>query len=78
MVYDYGSRVVYEGDRSTTTASGRHGRAVRHAGDEHRHGGVEAAPPEKEAWESLGVFAMVQGEEKEANHIFQIAINHDR
>ncbi len=29
------------------------------------------------AWQPLGVFAMVQGEEKSSNNIFQLAINKD-
>src|SRR5262249_34314081 len=37
--------------------------------------GRVAEPGEKEEWQSLGVFAVVKGEETEANHIFQVAIN---
>src|SRR5262249_12143367 len=29
----------------------------------------------EEEWLSLGVFAMVQGDEKTSNHIFQLAVN---
>ena len=32
---------------------------------------------DKEEWVSLGVFGMVQGDEKDANKIFQLAINKD-
>jgi hypothetical protein len=37
--------------------------------------GREAKVTDKEDWLSLGVFAMVQGEEKTSNHIFQLAVN---
>ena len=39
--------------------------------------GQAAKPAEKDEWQSLGVFAIVQGDEKEANNIFQIAIKKD-
>ena len=39
--------------------------------------GQAAKSDEKEEWQALGVFAMVKGNEKDANNIFQIAINKD-
>jgi hypothetical protein len=78
VVYDYGSTVVYEGDtvyyngESVATAEEYTKEASNIAAV-----GQEAMPPEKEEWQSLGVFALVQDEEKEANNIFQIAINKD-
>jgi len=39
--------------------------------------GQQAKPPEDEKWQSLGVFAMVQGEETTSYNIFQLAINKD-
>ena len=39
--------------------------------------GKEAKADDKDEWISLGVFGMVQGEEKDANNIFQLAINKD-
>ena len=37
--------------------------------------GAKAEATEKDEWVSLGVFGMVQGEDKDANTIFQLAIN---
>ncbi|HZZ81273.1 MAG TPA: hypothetical protein VFE62_22405 [Gemmataceae bacterium] len=37
--------------------------------------GRDAKVTDKEDWLPLGVFAMVQGEEKTSNHIFQLAVN---
>ena len=39
--------------------------------------GQEAKPPEKAKWQPLGVFALVQGEEKTSNTLFQLAIDQD-
>jgi hypothetical protein len=39
--------------------------------------GQTAPPAEMDEWQSLGVFAIVQGDEKDAKNIFQIAINRD-
>src|SRR5262249_28828349 len=39
--------------------------------------GEKAQVSEKEEWVSLGVFGMVQGDEKDANKIFQLAVNKD-
>ncbi len=36
---------------------------------------TQSQPPESEGWVSLGVFGMVQGDEKDANNIFQLAVN---
>jgi len=78
VIYDYGSTVVYQdnsvyynGD-AVATAEEYSNQATAIATT-----GVEAKPAEKEEWQSLGVFAMVQGDEKDANNIFQIAINKD-
>ena len=39
--------------------------------------GQDAKVSDKDEWVSLGVFGMVQGDEKDANNIFQLAINKD-
>ena len=78
IYYDYGSTVVYEDNsvyyngEAVATAEQYTEQATKIA-----EIGVEAKPTDKEEWQSLGVFAMVQGDEKEANNIFQIAINKD-
>ncbi len=76
IVYDYGSTVVYQDDRvyynaePVATAQEYAAQATHIAVV-----GQEAKPAENVEWQSLGVFAVLQGEEKDANHIFQIAIN---
>jgi len=39
--------------------------------------GKQAQATKEEEWLSLGVFAMTQGEQKNANDIFQLAVNKD-
>src|SRR5262249_12562496 len=39
--------------------------------------GQKAEVSEKAEWVSLGVFGMVQGDEQDANKIFQLAVNKD-
>jgi hypothetical protein len=78
VVYDYGSNVVYEDNQvyyngePVATAEEYATQAADFAA-----AGQAATPAEGEEWQSLGVFAIVQGDEKEANNIFQIAINKD-
>jgi hypothetical protein len=76
VVYDYGVNVVYEDNRVYYN-----GEPVASAEEYAAQAtdlaalGQKARPTEMEEWQSLGVFALVQGDEKEANNIFQIAIN---
>ena len=51
----------------------------RHAGIEifHSFGATESKPPDDEKWQSLGVFAMVQGDDTTSYNLFQLAINKD-
>lgn len=78
VVYDYGTTLVYGGDQvfyngePVATAEEYATQASNLAS-----AGQAAKPAEKDEWQSLGVFAMIQGEEKDANNIFQIAINKD-
>jgi hypothetical protein len=78
VVYDYGSNVVYEDNR--VYYNGEPVASAEEYADQAlvlATAGEMAKPNDKEDWQSLGVFAMIQGEEKEANNIFQIAINKD-
>jgi hypothetical protein len=76
VIYDYGSTVVYQDDRVYYN-----GEPVATAEDYATQASVIATngelakPAETDDWRSLGVFAMIQGDEKEANNIFQVAIN---
>jgi hypothetical protein len=76
VYYDYGSTVVYQDNRvyydgtPVATAEEYATQASNIAA-----AGLAAKMNEKEEWQPLGVFALVQGDEKDANNIFQIAIN---
>jgi hypothetical protein len=78
IIYDYGARVVYEDDLvyydgdQVATAEEYAAQAANLAAT-----GLKADPTEKEEWESLGVFAIIEGDEQEANNIVQIAIDKD-
>jgi hypothetical protein len=76
VIYDYGTTIVYEDNRVYYN-----GEDVASAEEYATQAtdiatvGVKAEATPKEEWESLGVFGMVQGDEKDANKIFQLAIN---
>jgi hypothetical protein len=78
IVYDYGSTIVYQDNsvyyngEAVSTAEEYTAQAASLAAT-----GQAAKPAEQEEWQPLGVFGMIQGEEKEANNIFQLAINKD-
>jgi hypothetical protein len=78
LVYDYGSNVVYEDSRVYYNGEAV-GTAEEYAAQAANIAmvGQAANPTAQEEWQSLGVFAMVKGDEKDANDIFQIAINKD-
>jgi hypothetical protein len=76
VYYDYGSNVVYEGDTvyiegepaATAAEYSQYATTLADAGR-------EAKPAKDEEFLPLGVFALVQGDEQTAYHIFQLAIN---
>jgi len=76
VVYDYGTTLVYEDNRVYYN-----GEPVATAEEYTEQAGViaakgqEARASAKDDWVALGVFGMVQGDEKDANKIFQLAIN---
>lgn len=76
IVYDYGSTIVYQGDQvyingdPVATADQYADQAAQIASE-----GAEANAPADQEWMPLGVFGMIQGEEKDANKIFQLAID---
>jgi hypothetical protein len=78
VYYDYGTSVVYEGDQvyyegvPIATAEEYTAQATQLADT-----GQAAKVNDKEEWVSLGVFGMVQGDEKDANTLFQLAVNKD-
>ena len=78
MVYDYGADLVHVDNRvyyngaPLATAEDYAAQAMDLAA-----AGQAAMAADKDKWLSLGVFAALQGDEKEANNIFQFAINKD-
>jgi hypothetical protein len=74
--YDYGSSVVYQGNN--VYVDGQEAGTVEEHTQEATNiatQGQTANPPPSSDWKPLGVFALVQGDEKTSNHIFQLAIN---
>jgi hypothetical protein len=76
VYYDYGSNVVYDGDSvyidgdTVATQEEYAQQAVGFADT-----GRKAEATTEEEWLTLGVFAMVQGDQKSANDLFQLAVN---
>ncbi|MBN9522115.1 hypothetical protein J0H58_26955 [bacterium] len=76
--YDYGSSVVYQGDavyvdgQEAGTAQQYAEQATATAAK-----GQTMSPPPTDDWKPLGVFALVSGDEKTSNNIFQLAVNKD-
>jgi hypothetical protein len=76
VYYDYGSTIVYQGsnvydngdDVGTATQYAQQASTLAEQGQ-------QAKPPTDDKWESLGVFALAQGEEKTSNNLFQLALN---
>ncbi len=77
MEYDYGSSVVYQDDGvyvngenvGTEEQYAQQATAIADAGRD------DTKAPKDDDWLSLGIFAMVQGEETTSNNIFQLAVN---
>jgi hypothetical protein len=74
--YDYGENVVYQDDGvyvdgQKTASAEEYAQQATTLADT----GRDAKVAKDDEWLPLGVFAMVQGEEKTSNHIFQLAVN---
>jgi hypothetical protein len=74
--YDYGENVVYQDDGVYFNGEKVYG-AEEYAEQATAiaETGKDAKVSQDEDWLPLGVFAMVQGDEKTSNHIFQLAVN---
>jgi hypothetical protein len=74
--YDYGSNVVYD-DGNVYVNGDSVGTQEEYAeqAETIAHTGKQARASEEEEWLSLGVFAMVQGEQVNGNDLFQLAVN---
>jgi hypothetical protein len=75
-LYDYGSTVVYQDNRVYTDGSpGPSFEDYAQQAIDFVDVGRRADPGKDEEWQPLGVFGLIEGEEKVATHIFQLAIN---
>jgi hypothetical protein len=74
--YDYGSNVVFQNNfvyvngQNVAPASDYAQQAISLAEQ-----GQQSTPPANEEWKPLGVFALVQGDEKSSNNVFQLAVD---
>jgi hypothetical protein len=78
VYYDYGSNVVYDGPNvylngDVVATQEQYAQQAAVIADT----GVQAPATKEEEWLSLGVFAMVQGEQVNGNDLFQLAVNKD-
>jgi hypothetical protein len=78
VYYNYGDNVTYQdgnvyyGDQVAATEAEYSQQATQIADT-----GRQVQPPNDEAWQSLGVFAMTKGDENTSNDVFQLAISKD-
>ncbi|MBI3410272.1 MAG: protocadherin [Planctomycetes bacterium] len=78
VYYDYGTNVVYEDDGvyvdgEKTASTEQYAQQATALAD----AGRDAKASKEGEWLPLGVFAMVQGDEKSSNHLFQLSVNKD-
>jgi hypothetical protein len=76
--YDYGSTIVYQ--NNNVYVDGQDSGTVQQFADQATTiatQGLTATPPPTADWKPLGVYALVQGDEKTSNNIFQLAVNKD-
>jgi hypothetical protein len=74
--YDYGSNVIYQDN--TVYMNGQPGVSAVQYADQATDlavAGQTANAPTTDDWKPLGVFALVQGDDKTSNNIFQLAVN---
>ncbi|HZZ72656.1 MAG TPA: protocadherin, partial [Pirellulales bacterium] len=76
IYYNYGDNVTYQdgsvyyGDQVYATQEQFADQSAQIAA-----AGLQATPPPDDQWQSLGVFAMVQGDETNSNDLFQLALD---
>ena len=76
--YDYGSTIVFQ--NNNVYVDGQDGGTVEQYADQAINlatQGQTAAPPPTTEWKPVGVYALVQGDDKTSNNIFQLAVNKD-
>lgn len=76
IYYDFGTTIIYQGDIVYIDGE-KAGSAEKYSQQAQDLAGAGKAAKDVEAdeWQPLGVFAMVHGEETDANHIFQLAVD---
>jgi hypothetical protein len=78
VYYDYGNTVVYQNNNVYVNGEdvGSEAQYAQQAQTLAAQGQA-AKPPEQTKWQPLGVFALVQGDDKSSNNLFQLAIDPD-
>jgi hypothetical protein len=76
IYYDYGNTIVYQGGNvyDCGTDMGTQEQYAQQATNLAAQG-QQANPPATAQWQSLGVFALVQGDDKSSNTMFQLAVD---
>jgi hypothetical protein len=74
--YDYGSSIVIQ-DNYVYSDGAQLASVEQYAdqAEQFADRGRQALPAQDDEWQPLGVFGMIQGDEKVAQHIFQLALN---
>jgi uncharacterized protein (TIGR03000 family) len=77
IYYDYGTNIVYQGDQVYIDDQPGPTAAVyyQQAADLALSAPPAPPPAKDEEWQSLGVFALVQGEQSDTTAVFQLAVN---
>lgn len=76
--YDYGNDIVFQ--NNTVYVAGQSAGTPEQFAEQAitlADAGVQANAPASENWKPLGVFALVQGDDKTSNNVFQLAVNKD-
>jgi hypothetical protein len=76
VAYDYGGNIVYQDgsvyvDGSDVGTDEQYAQQAQSIAQQ----GAQATPSPTDKWRSLGVFALVQGDEKSSNTLFQLAVD---
>lgn len=76
VYYDYGDNIVYQDNSVYIDGEPAYtAEEFSQQASDLAEAGRKAEAPKDDEWMPLGVFAMVQGDEKTSNHVYQLALN---
>jgi len=76
VYYDYGDNIIYQDNSVYIDGEPAYtAEQFSQQASDLAEAGRKAEAPKDDEWMPVGVFAMVQGDEKTSNHIFQLALN---